>query len=139
MKIEIKGLDNMLIEVKELQDDLSGAKLDNALYNGAEFLRGQAIKNISRGGRSGRKYKRRSVVHQASAMGEYPKSDTGELVDNITTKKEAGYITMGSRVNAPQGYWLETKPQSEGGRPWLSRTIRENITRFWRIVEGELK
>jgi hypothetical protein len=42
------------------------------------------IRNVSRGGGTGRTYRRgRRGVHQASAPGEYPVTDSGRLVNSI--------------------------------------------------------
>ena len=52
----------------ELRDNMAAATL---------FVEGEATTILSRGGRSGWLYKRGSRMHQASAPGEPPASDTG--------------------------------------------------------------
>jgi hypothetical protein len=53
---------------------------------GSDLVHKEAVRLLTTGGRSGRKYRRRGVVHQASAPGEPPKSDTGRLAQsgNVT-------------------------------------------------------
>ena len=63
-------------------------KMQQVIIYGTNATRNTAIENISRGNKSGKVYEkynpRRS--HKASAVGEYPATDTGFLVNNITTK-----------------------------------------------------
>lgn len=72
------------------------------------------------GKRKGRKAFKK---HVASAQGQFPASDTGQLVRNITMEKESDGYTVGSRKGAPHGFFLEMKSPSRGGRPWLSRAF----------------
>lgn len=76
---------------------------------------------ISTGGRSGRLYKRGNRTHQASAPGEYPKTDTGKLVLSFFRKviKSRNQVTGFLINNAPHARYLEFKPASMGGRPFM--------------------
>ena len=53
---------------------------------GTELVRNEALRLILHTAKTGRLYQRRGRVHQASAPGEAPASDTGTLVRNITTR-----------------------------------------------------
>lgn len=46
-------------------------------------IHSKIVQSIQGGSRSGREYKRGSITHQASAGGEPPKSDTGNLAGKI--------------------------------------------------------
>lgn len=92
-------------------------------------VEGDCKENISSGSRSGKIYKRgKKGTHQASAPGEFPKTDYGDLVANI--KAEFNFngfeSTVGSRLSAPHGFWLEFGTPKMQARPWLSRTIKDN-------------
>ena len=92
-------------------------------------IEGDCKDNISSGSRSGRIYKRgKTRTHQASAAGEFPKTDYGDLVKNIKAEFNfSGFeSTVGSRLSAPHGFWLEFGTPKMKPRPWLSRTINEN-------------
>jgi HK97 gp10 family phage protein len=92
-------------------------------------VEGDCKENISRGSRSGKTYKRgKNRTHQASASGEFPKTDRGALVSSITSQFDFTGLesTVGSRLSAPHGFWLEFGTAKMGARPWLSRTINEN-------------
>lgn len=92
-------------------------------------IEGDCKENISSGSRSGKIYKRgKKSTHQASSAGEFPKTDYGDLVKSI--KAEFNFngfeSTVGSRLSAPHGFWLEFGTPKMQPRPWLSRTINEN-------------
>ena len=89
----------------------------------------EAVRGIQRGPASGRFYKSSvsNAQHQASAIGEYPMSDSGYLASMIKfelpikgTAKPVGVVG----TNVPYGAILELKAPSRGGRPWLSRAIK---------------
>ena len=105
----------------------SDGSLYKAVNKGGQRIRTEAVKAISKGARSGKTYKRGSKTHQASAAGEFPKTDTGNLVNNITVERDGKHaVTVGSRIQAPEGYWLETKELSQGGRRWLEPIFNKN-------------
>lgn len=59
-----------------------------------EDVRSEMIRLILDTPKTGRVYVRRTVAHQASAPGEPPASDTGRLVNSVTTE----VLDQGSRV-----------------------------------------
>jgi HK97 gp10 family phage protein len=92
-------------------------------------VEGDCKENISRGSRNGKIYKRgKRKTHQASAVGEFPKTDYGALIASITSQFDFSGLetTVGSRLSAPHGFWLEFGTAKMGARPWLSRTISDN-------------
>jgi len=123
-----------------------GNSTNNALYStinkAGEVVRAEAVKGISKGARTGNTYKRGKggATHTASAEGEMPKTDTGNLVNNITVERAGRYaIEVGSRIQAPEGYWLETKEGSQGGRPWLAPTFSKNAKRIEAMIAKTVK
>src|SRR5258707_12595277 len=91
--------------------------IDTVIKRIATEIRNTAVTNISRGVRHGATYKRRTVTHQASAPGEYPKTDTGRLVASIRTNFRFLEADIGSDVNYSQ--FLETGTKYMMPRPWL--------------------
>lgn len=102
----------------------------NAITIVAYHVEGEAKNNIQTGSRSGNISKRgkSGKTHQASAVGEFPKTDFGALVSGITAEFNFDGLeaTVGSRISAPHGFWLEFGTSKTPARPWLSRTINEN-------------
>jgi phage gpG-like protein len=97
-------------------------------------------KRIQRGPKTGRTYKRRSVVHRASAPGQAPATDTGTLANSITFRKVddltaeiqsrlayAPMLEFGTRMIAPRPSWV---PAAEAARPKLQLRITTAIARL---------
>ena len=139
LKVTLRGGKNLRRRFKNISKGAN--ELDRAVHKGAKLIEGEAKRGISRGGRSGNVYRRgKGVTHVASAPGELPKTDTGELVANITTERvKEGSYTVGSRRNAPQGFWLEVKAPQDGGRPWLRPTVKDNAKRVFLIIDDAYK
>ena len=104
-------------------------------------VEGDAKFAIQTGGRSGRIYKRGSKTHQASTGGEFPKTDTGELVANITSEFSLMGLeaTVGSRRGAPHGFMLEFGTSKMTPRPWLMPTLYSNRSYIDKRFEKSLK
>lgn len=86
----------------------------------------EAVRAIQRGTRSGRVYKRgKGRVHQASAPGEFPKTDRGRLVSSLFVERKKSGLAgiMGSGV--VYGKYLEYGTSRTRPRPWLRRTFRK--------------
>ena len=79
---------------------------------------------IQRPPKSGRIYKRRTITHQASAAGEYPASDTGNLVNNIsvTIKDTIGRVTSSSKYSKALEYGTTTMH----ARPFMFPSLEKN-------------
>lgn len=92
-----------------------------------------AVQGISRGPASGRMYKSSvsTAQHQASAMGEFPMSDSGNLARSVVmippTSKTKPVGIVGT--NLDYGKFLEFKAPSRGGRPWLGRALKTVMQR----------
>lgn len=133
----IRWIEKQKLEVK--QASLKG------VVEASEIFRTQLIKEIQKGGRTGRLYKRGNVEHRASAEGEYPKSNTGTLAGSISTKIVEKDLQAYVGTNIKYGRFLEYKPPSQGGRPWLGRKLNEIggklqlliITRIKNAINGK--
>lgn len=124
---EIKGVDAFLYSLKkDFGDDKK--VLNSHMVRVALETHKNAVTSIQKGGRSGRIYKRGSVLHQSSAPSEAPKSDTGNLVSNITFEKNS--MTVGSRKDAPYGFWLEFGTSKMAARPWLQPAFDKAVSWF---------
>lgn len=98
---------------------------------------------IMRGPKSGHVYAKSSPKrqHRASAPGEYPATDTGRLAGSL------GYEPAGTATNpqvvmfagAAYAIPLELKPSSRGGRPFMSRGVREQQGRYSQILSAAIE
>lgn len=123
MASKLRGLPEHVI--KEVSD---------AVRAGAEEVQTEAVTSIMSGERSGRTYKRGKKSHVASAPGEYPKSDSGNLVRHILIEMESRLAaTVGSRSGVPYARILELGGYVRGryfaARPWLSPSLKK-VTPF---------
>lgn len=122
---------------KKLMDAIMGLEksslkdVDTGLAKMAYSIDREAKKSIQGGARSGRVYKRRSITHKASAPGEPPKTDTGQLVRNITVRRlSLASYDVGSRKGAPHGYFLEFGTRNMMPRPWLTPAVEKVLKNF---------
>ncbi len=81
-----------------------------------------AKSKISGGGRSGRVYGR----HQASAPGEFPKSETGQLVSSLLFRVGGDKLSAFFGTKLAYGRYLEFGTSRMAARPWLQPTLRAN-------------
>lgn len=110
----------------------------NALETSAMLIRNRAIQNINSGGRSGRTYKRgKKGFHVASAPGEFPASDSGALVRDISLERFADSVTVGSRKE-PHGYYLEFGTSRMAARPWLRRSAEQEEQAINKLLDAML-
>lgn len=94
---------------------------------------------IQRGPKTGRVYRRRGIVHQASAPGQPPATDTGFLVNSIYVERDgparmtvgsrlayAAYLEFGTQRMAPRPAWI---PAVEKARPEFEAQLRDIVAR----------
>ncbi len=92
MPTEIKGLKGLLDKFKKMPDAMR-AELKKATAENALMLESELKRVLTRGGRSGRKYKRGGKTHTASAAGEAPASDSGQLARHMKHKIAKGGLS----------------------------------------------
>lgn len=159
------------------------SRLEGIAYQGAlkatreavERVRTRAVEGIANGPKTGRVYTQRVATgpnggiffygsrppHQASAPGEYPAADTGNLMRSIFAEVEEGLaIAAGNAgeavlnlndaveasgqiqgtVGADADYAapLEYKPDDRGGRPFLRRALAETRDEIHDLFIAEL-
>ena len=88
VSIQVKGIKEALSALKNLQNNLVGLIQDRFL-SAENVIRGEAIKSIQTDPKSGRTYEKYNPrrTHKASAPGQAPASDTGNLVRNIIVRQ----------------------------------------------------
>ena len=121
MKIEVKvkDINKVLGRFRRLGKDLE-EPFREVVMGGAQLIRGEAIKSIQTGAKSGRIYEKYNPrrTHRASAPGQAPASDTGNLVRNIAVKMESrDQVAVVS--SAPYSQFLEFGTSKMLPRPFL--------------------
>lgn len=86
-------------------------------------VEGEILRLILETPKTGRTYSRRGVVHQASAPGEPPASDTGRLAGMIQTVFDGEEISGQVRVGAKYASALEFGTERMEPRPFARPAI----------------
>lgn len=133
VRVEIEG-------AAELARQIDGVKakaaptIRAALWQAAQIIRNEAVRGIMKGPKTGRWYGR----HQASAAGEYPAADTGNLSRSIQQKNTQTVLGPAVDVEASASYAepLELKAPERGGRPFLGRAFEAKYLEAIRVIEA---
>jgi len=128
----IEGLDETLEAFARLgkAGSREGAK---AVAATAQKVRGDAIKSIQRGTKTGLVYTRGpgqnlSPTHQSSAPGQAPATDTGNLVSSI--KAESKELSGRVYSDIKYAFWLEFGTVKMRPRPYLNPALMSNQKYF---------
>jgi len=89
------------------------------IVGATEAVREEAISLILDTPKTGRIYRRRTVTHQASAPGEAPASDTGQLVNSIKTIYNKTELSGIVRASTKYAAFLEFGTVRMAERPFL--------------------
>lgn len=142
MKMEIIGLDKLLNGFEEIKRKRK-ANLQKALKVSAYLVQGTARKKILRDAKTGRSYGN----HIASAPGEAPANDTGNLASNISVVIDSGTdeatviaktpyaaaLEFGSYRKIGKGKAVYTAP-----RPFLGPSLDQNFPEIKLIITRAL-
>ena len=133
--ITLEGGKELAAALRNASKDMVAAVEEAVTATGLE-LRGDIIKRIQRGPKTGRTYKRRGVTHTASAPGQAPATDTGRLASvgvlfeqvgpvSVTVGSPlvyAAYLEYGTTRMAPRPVW---RPAVEAMTPkFRNRLLR---------------
>lgn len=131
---------------KELQAALKAmgpklqAEVGKAVTGTALELQGDVKKRIQRGPASGRTYRKSNPtrVHQASAPGQAPATDTGRLVSSITFDTQGPLTaTIGSRL--VYALWLEYGTSRMAARPYFRPAVEAMRAKFVKRLEAAVR
>jgi HK97 gp10 family phage protein len=123
--VAVRNADKIIRRLAQLPIDTRRG-IGTALAVSVVEMDAYAKKKIQGGARSGRTYRRRTVSHKASAPGEFPKTDTGQLVASLYFKVAANKLSafFGTKLN--YGKYLEYGTSRMRARPWLHPTLKAN-------------
>tara|TARA_Y100001937_G_C6914520_1_gene238931 strand:+ start:101 stop:550 length:450 start_codon:yes stop_codon:yes gene_type:complete len=140
IKIKVKGLKEAEQIFKKLEQNLE-QPFREVILGGAQLIRGEAIKSIQTGPKSGRVYQKYNPrrTHTASAPGQPPASDTGNLVSQIMVRQQTKDNVL-VESNALYSSFLEFGTSKMLARPFLfpaTERSRPKITQavFNRVVK----
>ena len=121
MKIDFK-VTNMKLALSQLDRLAKDMELpfQEVVKGGGQLIRGEAIKSIQSGAKSGVMYQKYNPrrEHRASAPGQSPASDTGNLVSKITVKQKSLNVVH-VESNADYSSFLEYGTSKMEARPFM--------------------
>ncbi len=152
---ELMKLNVKLLKIgKKLAEEAMNVpdEVTQALALGANDIRNTIIESMMRGTKTGRVYdwegtekddeqmigmmlapggwmfpiKKRWRPHRASAPGESPAVDKGELVSKIMFDTGDMEVEIGAEAGAPYSKWLEEGTQYMDARPWLAPAVKKH-------------
>lgn len=130
MKLQVKvkntqRITNKLLRIPEAMRE----PVLKALWSGANAIKNTAQKSMRgpKGGVTRTIYRNgMKIIHTASAPGEPPAIDEGDLVKNIQVEVDRGRIVAAVGTNIEHGAILEEASRSKR-RPWLRPAYQKNI------------
>jgi len=126
----LKKLNKKLDEVgKKIQKTVAEIPdvVTQELAIGANDIRNTIIASMQRGKKTGHPYRRGNKIHIASAPGEAPAVDYGELLRSIMFDVRHMEVEVGNEAGAPYGVFLEKGTEHIEPRPWLEPAANEHF------------
>ena len=120
--------------------DASKQEVLAAMQAGLAVMANAAKRRVARGSKTGRIYRRRGIEHQASAPGEPPATDTGELIASISSDAvlEGDEVVGFLQATAPHAVHLELGTRRMAARPFMSPSVDENLQRLEGLIGAGL-
>lgn len=114
LTLEVLGIDKFESEIN--------SSLDNFGRETLKKIRAEVETSLERGGKSGRKYQRIGRVHIASAAGETPARDTGDLWGSISQVRSGGGVSE-FEITAGHAGLLEDGTSKMAARPFVAPAV----------------
>lgn len=139
MTVKLDGLEESIQAIYLATNNVETA-VDAAIRAGAAAIQTEAVTSISQGAKTGRIYKRGNKIHQASAAGEAPATDSGDLVRRIQALKSiAGDGSWLVGTSLPYGKHLEFGTKDMGARPWLIPAMEKNRKNIENSIKSAIR
>lgn len=135
--LKISNLQSFNRKMEKVLDKGVRKEAIKRMERATSIVRGTAINDIQRGVKSGETYEkyRPRRTHIASAPGQAPATDTGQLVSSISTRvKTAGRKVIGEIVaDAPYAEALEFGTRNMMARPFMQPALQKNTRKIKKI------
>jgi len=138
LTFRFSGLQDATKALEKVKEDLEN-NMQEILLGGGQLIRGEAIRSIQSGAKSGKTYKRYNPTrtHKASAPGEAPASDTGFLVSNIRVKDQKDLVQV--RSEASYSKFLEYGTSKMLARPFLFPAMEKSKPKIAQVILQKVK
>ena len=137
--IQVKNINEAMKKFDSLKKDLE-KPFREVIAGGAQLIRGEAIRSIQTGPKSGRVYEKYNPrrTHRASAPGQAPASDTGNLVSQIRVRQENKDLIK-VESNALYSSFLEFGTSKMLARPFLFPATEKSRPKIAQAVFNKVK
>ena len=137
--IQVKNINEALKKFDTLKKDLE-TPFREVIAGGAQLIRGEAIRSIQNGPKSGRIYEKYNPrrTHRSSAPGQAPASDTGNLVSQIRVREENKDLIK-VESNALYSSFLEFGTSKMLARPFLFPATERSRPKIIQAVFNRIK
>ena len=138
MTFKFSGVEEATKALEKVKEDLE-KDMKEVLLGGGQLIRGEAVRSIQQGSKSGKTYKRYNPTrtHKASAPGEAPASDTGFLVSNIRVKEQKDVVQV--RSEASYSKFLEYGTSKMLARPFLFPAFEKSKPKIAEVIFRKIK
>jgi len=138
MTFKFSGVGEATKALEKVKEDLE-KDMKEILLGGGQLIRGEAVRSIQQGSKSGKTYKRYNPTrtHKASAPGEAPASDTGFLVSNIRVKDQKDLVQV--RSEASYSKFLEYGTSKMLARPFLFPAMEKSKPKIAQVILQKVK
>ena len=138
MTFKFSGVEEATKALEKVKEDLE-KDMKEVLLGGGQLIRGEAVRSIQQGSKSGKTYKRYNPTrtHKASAPGEAPASDTGFLVSNIRVKDQKDLVQV--RSEASYSKFLEYGTSKMLARPFLFPAMEKSKPKIAQVILQKVK
>lgn len=138
MSIELTGITEMTERLKNASKDTI-RNVEKAVTEAAVNIRGRAVKKVQQGPATGRTYKSKVANrdHTASAPGQPPMSDSGNLANSIQYDLQGTTAFVGSNVQ--YAVYLEFGTRKMEARPFLFPSLEEETPAFRKALSEVIK
>lgn len=133
MGLKFKLLGRRKFEARmQAEQNAKISAITKAVARGAQFVHADAVRSVQRGPKTGEIYGR----HQASAPGEAPATDTGNLASNILVDIIPGSVDIEAKVisRAPYSIALEFGTKNMEPRPFMRPAFEKNKKRIQDLI-----
>jgi len=138
MTFKFNGVEEATKALEKVKEDLE-KDMKEVLLGGGQLIRGEAVRSIQQGSKSGKTYKKYNPTrtHKASAPGEAPASDTGFLVSNIRVKEQKDVVVVSSEASYSK--FLEFGTSKMLARPFLFPAFEKSKPKIAEVIFRKIK
>jgi len=138
MTFKFNGVEEATKALEKVKEDLE-KDMKEVLLGGGQLIRGEAVRSIQQGSKSGKTYKKYNPTrtHKASAPGEAPASDTGFLVSNIRVKEQKDVVMVSSEASYSK--FLEFGTSKMLARPFLFPAFEKSKPKIAEVIFRKIK